>query len=201
VHAPGGERPRWFDLSLETRMKRFLMLAGAGALALTSPLLAQPSMTFVEARGGGVTPTFDIADVAKTGTAFGVTLGIRPNPRWVLMAEYDDGSHKDKATGEVDITTRHYMAKVGYSLTGPRERGWDAVINLGLGAVGFDVEGAPEQFTYFAINAGAKIAYNFNRSFAFVLSPQGDIAFGKEDEISTTNAWVWPVTAGLRVNF
>lgn len=35
----------------------------------------------------------------------------------------------------------------------------------------------------------------------FVLSPQGDIAFGDEAEILTNNAWVWPVTAGLRVKF
>ena len=184
-------------------MMRTLLLAAAGAAALGAPLRAQqpPTTVFFEARGGGVTPTFGIADVAKTGTALGATLGFRPSPRWVLMAEYDDGSHKDKATGLVDITTRHYMAKVGYSLTGPRERGWDAIINLGAGAVGFDVEGAPEQFTYFAINAGAKLAYNFNRSVAFVLSPQGDIAFSKKEELTTTNAWVWPFTAGLRVNF
>ena len=53
----------------------------------------------------------------------------------------------------------------------------------------------------FAINAGAKIAYNFNRSFAVVLSPQGDIAFSKKSELTTTNAWVWPFTAGFRANF
>ena len=182
-------------------MKRLLILASAGTLALTPSLLAQQPKAFVEARGGAVTPTFGIADVAKTGSALGFTIGVRPNPRWVLFAEYDDGSHKDEATGDVDITTRHYMAKVGYSLTGPRERGWEAVVNLGAGAVGFDVEGAPEQFTYFAINAGAKLAYNFNRSLAFVFSPQGDIAFSKEEEVTTTNAWVWPFTAGLRVNF
>ena len=51
------------------------------------------------------------------------------------------------------------------------------------------------------INAGAKIAYNFSRSLALVLSPQGDIAFSDEDEVTTSNAWVWPFTAGLRVSF
>jgi hypothetical protein len=93
------------------------------------------------------------------------------------------------------------MAKIGYSLTGPRERGWEALVNLGAGAVTFDVEGAPKTNTYFAINAGAKIAYNFNRSVAFVLSPQGDIAFSKKDELTTSDAWVWPFTTGLRINF
>lgn len=65
----------------------------------------------------------------------------------------------------------------------------------------FDVEGAPEGLTYFAINAGAKLSYNFNRQFAVVLSPQGDIAFSDEDELGTSNAWVWPLTAGVRINF
>lgn len=184
-------------------MQRFLTLAGAGVLALTAPLAAQQPTTrfFVEGLGGVVVPTFDIADVAKTGGAFGTTIGYRLTPRWVLMGEFDYGMHKDKATGSADINTLHYMAKVGYSLTGPRERGWEAIVNLGAGAVGFDVGGATGTNTYFAINAGAKLAYNFNRSFAFVLSPQGDIAFSDEDELTTTNAWVWPFTAGLRVNF
>jgi hypothetical protein len=64
--------------------------------------------------------------------------------------------------------------------------------------VTFDVEGADAR-TYFAINAGAKLAYNLNRRVAFVLSPQGDIAFSKKSELTTNNAWVWPVTAGLRI--
>ncbi len=183
-------------------MQRFFTLAGLGLLALTAPLAAQaPTRFFVEGLGGAVVPTFDIADVVKTGGAFGATVGYRVNPRWVVMGEFDYGMNKDKATGSADINTLHYMAKVGYSLTGPRERGWEAIVNLGAGAVGFDVQGAAKTNTYFAINAGAKISYNFNRSFAFVLSPQGDIAFSKESELSTTNAWVWPFTAGLRVNF
>ncbi|MEO8090453.1 MAG: porin family protein [Gemmatimonadales bacterium] len=181
---------------------RWLVLTGL-ALAFTAPLAAQqpPPKFFIEGLGVAVVPTFDIADVAKTGGAFGATVGYRLTPRWVLMGEFDYGLHKDKATGSTDINTLHYIAKLGYSLTGPRERGWEVLVNLGAGAVSFDVDGAPNTNTYFAINAGAKIAYNFNRSFAFVLSPQGDIAFSEESELSTTNAWVWPFTAGLRVNF
>lgn len=179
----------------------FAVLTTLGAAA---PLAAQQAATprfFVEALGGAVVPTFDIADVAKTGGAFGAAVGYQLTPRWVLMGEFDYGMHKDKATGDVDIKTLHYIAKVGYSLTGPRERGWEAVVNLGAGAVGFDVQGAPETFTYFAINAGAKLAYHFNRTAALVLSPQGDIAFSKESELTTTNAWVWPFTVGLRLRF
>jgi hypothetical protein len=178
-------------------------VAALAAAALTNPIAAQQPATrfFVEGLGGAVVPTFDIDDVAKTGAAFGAAIGYRLNDRWVLMGEFDYGKHKDKASGSTDINTLHYIAKVGYSLTGPKERGWEALVNLGAGAVTFDVEGSPENFTYFAINAGAKIAYNFNRSFAFVISPQGDIALSDEAELSTNNAWVWPVTAGLRVSF
>jgi hypothetical protein len=186
------------------RLRARAWLAALPITALTVPLAAQVPAAprfFVEGLGGAVVPTFEINDVANTGAAFGTTLGYRLNDRWVVMGEFDYGSHKDQATNSVGINTLHYMGKLGYSLTGPRERGWEAVVNLGAGAVTFDVEGAPESFTYFAINAGAKLAYNFNRSLAFVLSPQGDIAFSDEADVGTDNSWVWPVTAGFRVNF
>jgi len=154
---------------------------------------------FVEGLGGAVVPTFDIANTAKTGPMFGAALGYQLNPRWVLMGEFDYGHHKDKATNSVTINTLHYMAKLGYSLTGQRERGWEALVNLGAGMVGFDVGGSTK--TYPAINAGAKLTYNFSRSLGFVISPQGDIAFSKKADLNTTNAWVWPVSAGLRIRF
>ena len=174
-------------------------LFGASAAAAQQP----SSRWFVEGLGGAVVPTFDIDDVAKTGWALGGTLGYRLNDRWVVMGEFDYGKHEDQATSTVTINTLHYIGKLGYVLTAPApgQRGWEALVNLGAGAITFDVEAAPPSFTYFAINAGAKLAYHFNPSLAFVLSPQGDIAFSDEAEVSTTNAWVWPVTAGLRVSF
>ena len=186
------------------RCLRGAALAGLTLAALSVPASAQQldKRLFVEGLGGAVVPTFDISDVAKTGAAFGSTIGYRLNDRWTIMGEFDYGFHKDQATGDADINTLHYIGKLGYTILQPKaERGWEALVNLGAGAVTFDVQGAPKNFTYFAINAGAKLAYNLNRSFAFVLSPQGDIAFGDESEILTNNAWVWPVTAGLRVKF
>lgn len=175
----------------------------AAALLVSVPLAAQdaPPRVFLEGRAGAVVPTFGIADVATSGGAFGATIGYHLSPRWILFGEFDVGSHEDEATGNVDIATRHYVAKLGYSLTGPRTKGWEVALNVGVGAVSFDVDGAPEGFTYPAINAGAKISYNFSRSFALVLSPQGDIAFSDEDELTTSAAWVWPFTAGLRIRF
>lgn len=174
------------------------MMAAAAALVMAVPAAAQTKL-FVEGLGGVAVPTFEIADVANTGGAVGAAVGVRLSPRVLLMGEFDYGMHKDKATGDVEINTLHYIGKIGYSLTGPRTQGWEAIVNLGAGAVTFDVADT-ESFTYFAINAGAKLSYHFNRTFAFVLSPQGDIAFSKEAELGTDNAWVWPITAGFRIN-
>jgi Outer membrane protein beta-barrel domain len=187
-------------------MRRCIRVAGLAALAVAAiaPTGAaqQPAKRFfIEGLGGAVVPTFDIGDVAKTGSAVGAAVGFKLNERWVVMGEFDYGMHQDKATSSADINTLHYIAKVGYSLTGPKDKGWEALVNLGAGAVTFDGQGAPENFTYPALNAGAKVTYNFNPSFAFVLSPQGDIVLSDEAEITTNNAWVWPVTAGLRVSF
>jgi hypothetical protein len=181
-------------------------LYALAAVALCAPLASARAQQvsprwFVEGLGGAVVPTFDIADVAKTGAAYGATVGYAVSPRLVLMAEVDRGMHKDKATSSVDITTTHLMAKVGWSLTGPRDHGWETVLNLGVGNVAFDVDGAPSTYSYAAINAGAKIVWNVNRAFALVLSPQGDIAFSRKADLTTNNAWVWPFTAGLRVKF
>ena len=178
----------------------------ASTLLAARPAQAQGSSStspafFIEGLGGAVIPTFDIANDIKTGAMFGATVGYQLDPDWTLMAEFDYGHHKDKPTNSVTIKTLHYMAKLGYSLTGPRERGWDAMVNLGAGAVTFDGFGAAGTKTYFAINAGAKITYNFSPTVGFVISPQGDIAFSKKAEVNTTNAWVWPVSAGLRIKF
>lgn len=186
---------------------RFPLAALASLTVIaTAPANAQYSSGdvpkfFVEGLAGAMVPTFDIANTAKVGSMFGGTLGYVLNDRWTLMGEFDYGNHKDKATGLTTIKTLHYIGKLGYSLTGPREKGWEALVNLGAGAVSFDVEGAPSKKTYFAINAGAKISYNFNRNVALVISPQGDIAFTKKADLNTTNAWVWPVSAGLRIRY
>ena len=176
-----------------------LMLVWARPASAQSRSAPPAPRGFVEALGGAVVPTFDIADAAKTGPGFGAAVGYQLDPRWVLIGEFDYGDHKAKANSSIKIHTLHYMGKLGYSLTGQRERGWEALVNLGAGAVTFDVAGTKK--TYAAINAGAKIAYNFSRNFGFVLSPQGDIAFTKKADLNTTNAWVWPLTVGLRVRF
>lgn len=183
-------------------MKKPLLITLLGAFTVAGSAEAQqPSLFFIEGRGGVVAPTFDIADVATIGGSFGATVGVQTATNWVFMGAFDYGMHQDEPTETVDITTLHYMGKIGYSLTGSVERGVEVVLNLGAGAVTFDVEGAPDTFTYFAINAGGKVVFHVSPSFALVLSPQGDIAFSDETEVDTDNAWVWPLTAGIRLTF
>jgi hypothetical protein len=172
-------------------------------MVLSSPLVAQtlPPRVFLEGRGGAAVPTFAISDAIDAGSDFGVTAGLHLSPRWILMGAVDIGSHEGAVTGSADIATNHYIAKVGYSLTGQRIRGWEVSLNLGVGAMSFDPEGTGERFTYPAINAGAKVVYNISRALGVVLSPQGDIAFSDEEEVTTSTAWVWPLTAGLRIRF
>lgn len=183
-------------------MKHMFALTTAALLAGATVGQAQDSAPklFIEGLAGAAVPTFDIADIATTGGAFGATIGYRLSPRWVLMGEFDYGMHKDKPTEAVDINTTHLIGKLGYVVSPATAGKWEVILNLGAGVVNFDVDGA-EGNSYFAINAGAKVAYSFNRSLALVLSPQGDIAFTKENELSTSSAWVWPVTAGFRISF
>src|SRR5688572_29555841 len=110
-----------------TAITAAVLVAGSASAQDTAPKL------FVEAVGGAAVPTFDIADVAATGTAVGAAIGCRMNPKWVVMGEVDYGMHKDEATEVLDINAVHYMAKIGYSLTGPRMKGLEAVVNRGAG--------------------------------------------------------------------
>lgn len=191
---------------MSSRLTRItLALAAVAAAYPAATAMAQASgrpapAGFVEILGGTVAPTFDIADVATAGPAFALAGGLRLGPRLALLGEFDYGKHQDKPTKSVDIATRHYIGKIGWSLTGARERGWETMLTLGAGAVTFDVDGGDAK-TYPAISAGAKISYAFSPRAAFVLSPQGDIAFTKKSELSTDNAWVWPLTAGFRFSF
>ena len=176
-------------------------LALSGIRGPVAPAQESAPRFFVEGLGGAVVPTFDVSDVAKSGAAVGSSAGLsaqrslggdgRVRLREPQGRGHQFGGHQHPALHGQGGILAHRAAREG--LGGHREpRGRRR---------GFDVDGAPDSFTYFAINAGAKLAYNFNRSFAFVLSPQGDIAFSDEAELGTTNAWVWPVTAGLRFSF
>ncbi len=175
-------------------------------LALGFGLVAMPAdaQVALEARGGLMVPTFDITDAAKAGPGFGASLHLKASDRLWLMGEADFGFHPgaDLAGGGsgADVDVSHFMAKLGYQLSSGTGGKMTVVLNAGAGAMRFAIDGGPS-FTYPAINVGAKFIYGLGGNTSFVLSPQGDIAFTKTSELGTSNAWVWPFTAGFRVQF
>ena len=114
------------------------------------------------------------------------------------MAEGDFGFHNSSLPTGPDINVFHYIGKVGYTIL--ENRRLSILVNAGAGAMTFDIDGG-DSFTYPAINVGGKIAYKVSPQVALILSPQGDIAFSDEAETGTSNSWVWPISAGLRLSF
>ena len=181
---------------------REAVFAGVALIALAAPpevVSAQEagSRVALEVRGLAMVPTFDIADAADVGPGFGAGIGYQVAPRIRIMADFDLGVHPTP-TPDFDINTLHYVGKVGYdAFVGDRVT---VTVNLGAGLVQFAGD-LPETKSYFAINAGAKVALALTDRVDFLLSPQGDIAFTKEADLGTSNAWVWPIGAGVRFRF
>lgn len=181
------------------RSKVLLTLAAAfGLLVSASPAAAQFD---VNARAGVAVPTFDIADAADPGFNFGGGVALWLSDRVTLRGNVDFGMHPSAVDGGADIDVSHFIAGLGLLLTDPANSFFISV-NLGAGFLNFspDVEGVDSE-TNFAINAGAEIGTWLSDNVAIFLSPQGDIAFTDEDALGTSNAWVWPFTAGLKVRF
>jgi hypothetical protein len=178
----------------------------AAVLLLASASMAEaqePASRFtLEGRGGFNVPTFDISDAVDGGPSVGIGVGYQLSPRLWLLGDVDLGFHSGaEFTGGLeapDAKVYHYIAKVGYEILPEGQSPWSVILNAGGGAMTFDVDGGASN-TYPAINVGAKIAYRLSPRVSFLLSPQGDIAFTDEDEVGTSNAWVWPFTAGFRI--
>lgn len=178
-------------------------LGVAVATALVAAPAAEAQMA-IDLRGGLNVPTFDIADVAKAGPSFGVGLNHKLGDRLWLIGDADFGFHSgaDLPGGGSgpDVMVNHYMVKLGYVAMHRPDSRFSLVLNAGAGAMTFGVDGG-STFTYPAINVGAKLIYGLGSRVSLVLSPQGDIAFSKRSEVGTSNSWVWPFTAGLRLTF
>jgi len=173
----------------------------AMTLAAAPPAEAQVAL---ELRGGLNVPTFKIADAAKAGPSFGAGLNFKLADRVWLIGDADFGFHSgaDLPAGgsgpSVDVY--HYMGKLGYQVYGSSNGKVSLILNAGAGAMTFKVDGG-SSFTYPAINVGAKLIFGLGGKVSFVVSPQGDISFSKKAELGTSNSWVWPFAAGLRINF
>lgn len=144
-------------------------------------------------------PTFEIADAAETGPGFGIGIAVPVGSRLFLMGDADFGFHEGGSDGP-DVNVYHYIGKLGIELLDREATRWSVILNGGAGAMSFDV--AAPGFgteTYVAINVGAKVGYEVSERLTLFLSPQGDIAFTDEAVLGTDAAWVWPFTAGVRI--
>ena len=181
-----------------------VLMSGLMLLGLASAAPAQTSnrRVTVEARGGLNVPTFDVSNAVDAGPSLGLGAALQFAPKLWLMGDVDLGFHSgaDLPSGGQgpDVKVYHYIAKVGYELVSEGQSPWSVIVNAGAGALTFDVDGASSN-TYPAINVGAKIGYRLTPRVQFLLSPQGDIAFTDDAEVGTSNAWVWPFTAGVRI--
>jgi Outer membrane protein beta-barrel domain len=181
-----------------------VLLSGLILLGIASTVQAQSveRRVSIEARGGFNVPTFDISDAVDAGPSFGLGAAVQFAPKLWLMGDVDLGFHSgaDLAGGgeAPDVKVYHYVAKLGYELLSEGQSPWSVIVNAGAGALTFDVDGAGSN-TYPAINVGAKIGYRLSPRVQLLLSPQGDIALTDDEEVGTSNAWVWPFTAGVRI--
>ncbi len=182
-------------------MRHLVLIAGLLGAATVASAQEPSRRATLEARAGLYLPTFDIADAVDAGPGFGIGAGIKVSDKLWLLGDLDVGFHSGADVGGglegPDVKVYHYIAKLGYEVVSANESPWSVIINAGAGALTFNPDG-PGSNTYPAINVGAKIAYRLGSRTALLLSPQGDIAFAKKDEVGTSNAWVWPFTAGLR---
>jgi hypothetical protein len=181
-----------------------VLMSGLMLLGIASTAQAQwaERRLSVEARGGFNVPTFDISDAVDAGPSVGLGAAVQFAPKLWLMGDVDLGFHSgaDLAGGgeAPDVKVYHYVAKLGYELLSAGQSPWSVIVNAGAGALTFDVDGAGSK-TYPAINVGAKIGYRLSPRVQLLLSPQGDIAFTDNEDVGTSNAWVWPFTAGVRI--
>lgn len=186
------------------KLKFLTLLSGLICLGIASTVQAQSAegRVSIEARGGFNVPTFDISDAVDAGPSFGLGAAVQFAPKLWLMGDVDLGFHSgaDLAGGgeAPDVKVYHYVAKLGYELLSEGQSPWSLIVNAGAGALTFDADGAGSN-TYPAINVGAKIGYRLGPRVQLLLSPQGDIAFTDDEDVGTSNAWVWPFTAGVRI--
>ncbi len=188
--------------------RRFTLSIALLLLGVATPALAQRRAPLLDLRVGGAIPTFDIADEVGAGLAVGAGLGLPLGPRLVLLVDGDYARHGIDGAAAGHIAVFHAMGKLGLRLGRPDAR-VQVTPNLGAGVLAFNPGGtalldALDTNTYFAINAGARITVNLGPRFDLLFSPQGDIAFIPEEDRGpdgASTAWVWPVTAGLRIKF
>jgi hypothetical protein len=176
-------------------------LGGVALLGLALPLHAQEVERpwLLEGAGAYVFLSGDYADIAKNGGAAGGLLGYRFTSRFWLMGSFASQWHE----GETDLpswTNYNYFGMLGYDALEPGFNG-DIILYAGAGGVSFDprVEEQSRR-TYFGLNGGLKIVYDFSRQAALTLNAAAIVAFAEQEFIGGST-WLFPVGLGIAFHF
>ncbi len=174
---------------------------------------AQDSPISLEVRAGLANPTGDLADIAETGFDIGVKAGYLFMP--ALEARLDGDVEVLTGDGNApDMRLWHYTVGLGYDFLASRNTPWSAVLNGGLGFTTIDTDsfqGRSFNETYFAINFGAKVAYNITPRIDVFASSMGYVTFADDDDTvffenipggtAFDTVFSVPVTAGISIRF
>lgn len=195
-----------------------------------------------EGNGGVAIPVGDLSDVAEIGPSFGIAGSYFLNPRFALRVEgsldiFGEGDDANVSEGEAELRAWHFTGGFEYHITDPATSGLFATFDAGAGGVTFDTDvfavddvvcdpvctsspGAQStgnfDNSYFALNGGLKVGYNFARGSTgvpiatFFVGGDVHIMFSDEEESSLLaaangqsgfgTAIAIPITAGIRFN-
>jgi len=168
-------------------------------LALASPAQAQNRdlPLLIEASGAYVVTTGSYSDLVKNGWGAQGLIGYNFARQAWLMGNFAVNWHE----GEGDLPAWQnysYFGMLGYDALPPNTNG-DIIFYVGAGGITFVPDADQvESRTYFGLNGGLKIAYDFSPRMALTLTASAAVAFSEEDFTGGTT-WFFPLGAGLAV--
>lgn len=169
------------------------------ALVLASSAQAQKRdlPLLIEAAGAYVVTTGSYSDLVKNGWGAQGLIGYNFARQVWLMGNFAVNWHE----GEGDLPTWQnyaYFGMLGYDALPPNTNG-DIIFYIGAGGVTFvpDIDQVDSR-TYFGLNGGLKIAYDFSPRMALTVSASAAVAFSEEDFNGGTT-WFFPLGVGLAV--
>ncbi len=181
-------------------MKRLsLPITVVFVLALASSAQAQKRdlPLLIEAAGAYVITTGSYSEFVKNGWGVQGLIGYNFARQVWLMGNFAVNWHE----GEGDLPTWQnyaYFGMLGYDALPPNTNG-DIIFYVGAGGVTFvpDADQVDSR-TYFGLNGGLKIAYDFSPRMALTVTASAAVAFSEEDFNGGTT-WFFPLGVGLAV--
>lgn len=179
------------------------------ALGLTSTAEAQQRAERLLLQGYGGYVFVSGVDLIDDGWRAGGLLGVAVTSHVWLMGSFSYLWHGEQEIVGADTLTvetvpgwnnRSYFGMLGYDIV-PTGMNGNFILFVGAGSVRFDPEADTlETRTYFGLNGGIKIAYDFSRHVAGTLDVAAAVAFSEEEYVGG-NTWLFPVGLGLALRF